>query len=91
MIYRPNSLRIQYARTFVTFHYHLQLVVPLPLAIRLKNLSMREEWATECERLASACEEWESKVKNVKTNVCSAAAKFDAELARFKVLQRQHQ
>ena len=52
--------------------------------------SVREEWASERERLASACHEWESKVKSVEMNLGTAAAKFDAGLACFAVLQRQH-
>jgi hypothetical protein len=32
-------------------------------------LSVREEWATERERLTSAREEWESKVRSVETLV----------------------
>jgi len=40
---------------------------------------------------ASAREEWESKVENIEINLGTAAAKFDAGVARLPVLQRQHQ
>jgi hypothetical protein len=53
---------------------------------------MREEWPSERKRLASAREEWESKVKAVETNLRTIAAKFDAEVASLAVSQqRQHQ
>ena len=39
--------------------------------------------------LASAREEWESKVKSAETNFSTSAAKFDAGLASLAVLQRQ--
>ena len=47
----------------------------------------------ERERLASAREEWATKMKNVEINLSTAAAKFDAGLAGLAVLQcqRQHQ
>lgn len=35
------------------------------------------------ERLTSAREEWESKVKTVETNLSTTAAKFDAGLESF--------
>jgi hypothetical protein len=35
---------------------------------------VREEWASERERLASAREEWESKVNAVETNLRTTAA-----------------
>jgi hypothetical protein len=40
--------------------------------------SIQEEWATECKHLTSAHKEWESKVKNIETNLSTAAAKFGA-------------
>jgi hypothetical protein len=49
--------------------------------------SVREEWASERERLSSARKEWE----NLKTNLGTAAAKFDAGLASLVLLQRQQQ
>jgi hypothetical protein len=49
--------------------------------------SVGGQWLRE--RLASACEKWESEVKNVDTNLGTAAAKFDAGLASLAVLQRQ--
>ena len=52
--------------------------------------SIHEEWASERERLTSAQEEWESKVKAIWTNLGTIAAKFDAGLAGLAVLQ-QHQ
>ena len=54
-------------------------------------LSVREEWASECEHLASAREEQETKVKAVETSLSTAASKFDAGLASLAVLQRQQQ
>jgi hypothetical protein len=53
--------------------------------------SMHEEWALERERLTSAREEWESKVKAVKTNLGTTAAEFDAGLASLAVLQQRQQ
>jgi hypothetical protein len=44
--------------------------------------------ASERERLASAREEWESKVRAVESNLGAAAAKFDAGLASLVVLQQ---
>jgi hypothetical protein len=52
--------------------------------------SVCEEWASERERLASAREEWESKVRAVETNLGTTVAKFYAELASHAVLH-QHQ
>ena len=52
---------------------------------------MREEWALECECLASTQEEWETKVKAVETSLGTAASKFDAGLVSLAVLQRQQQ
>jgi hypothetical protein len=49
--------------------------------------SSREEWVAECERLAYAREEWESKVRSIEANLGTAAAKFDAGLAILVVLQ----
>lgn len=45
--------------------------------------------ATERERLASAGDEWETKVKTVESNLGNIAAKFDAGLATLALLQRQ--
>jgi hypothetical protein len=53
--------------------------------------SVREEWAEESERLASAREEWESKVKAVETNLGTTAAKFHVGLASLAVLQQRQQ
>ena len=52
---------------------------------------MREQWATEGEQPASAREVWESKMKSFETNFGTAAAKFDARLASWAVLQCRHQ
>jgi hypothetical protein len=52
---------------------------------------VREEWALERERLASAWEEQETKVKAVKTSLGTAASKFDAGLASLAILQHQQQ
>jgi hypothetical protein len=52
---------------------------------------VREEWASERERLASAREEWETKVNSVETNLGMTAAKFDAGLANLAVLQQRQQ
>lgn len=51
--------------------------------------AVREEWASERERLALACEEWESKVKSVESNFGSASAKVDAGLASLALMQTQ--
>jgi hypothetical protein len=51
--------------------------------------SVHKEWATGCQRLASAREEWQSKVENFESNLGTAAAKFDAGLASLTVLQLQ--
>jgi hypothetical protein len=44
-------------------------------------------WASERECLASAREEWESKVKTIETNLSTTAAKFGVGLASHVVLQ----
>jgi hypothetical protein len=49
--------------------------------------TVREEWASEHERLASARKEWETKVKCVETNLGTTAVKFNAGLASLAVLQ----
>jgi hypothetical protein len=51
--------------------------------------SIREEYASEHERLASALEEWESKVRNVETDLGAVAAKPDAGLVNLAALQQQ--
>jgi hypothetical protein len=51
--------------------------------------SVREECALERERLASAREEWESKVRAVETNIGTTAAKFNPGLGSLAVVQRQ--
>ena len=43
-----------------------------------------------CECLASAHEEWGSKIKSVETNLSPTAAKFNAGLTSLAVLQQQH-
>jgi hypothetical protein len=53
--------------------------------------SVREEWASEQERLASAREEWESEVRAVGGNLGATAVKFGAGLATLGVLQRGRQ
>jgi hypothetical protein len=52
---------------------------------------VHKEWASEHERLASAREEWETKVKAVETSLGTTASKFDAGLASLAVLQCQQQ
>lgn len=49
--------------------------------------TVREEWASEHERLASARKEWETKVECVETNLGTTAVKFNAGLASLAVLQ----
>ena len=52
---------------------------------------MRDEWASERKRLASAWEEWESKVRVVESHLGATAAKFDAGLGSLALLQRRWQ
>jgi hypothetical protein len=52
---------------------------------------VREERALERERLTSAREEWESKVRAVESNLGATAAKFGAGLASLAVLQQGRQ
>jgi hypothetical protein len=50
--------------------------------------SVREEWASEHERLAFAREEWENKVKTVEMNLSATAAKFEPGFSHcWKVLR----
>ena len=52
-------------------------------------LSVREECASECEQLASAWKEWETKVKCVEKNIGTTTAKFNASLAVLQLCQQQ--
>jgi hypothetical protein len=52
-----------------------------------KKSSVREEWAAERERLVSAREEWEGRVRFAE----SMGEQFDVGLAGLAVLQQQHQ
>jgi len=53
--------------------------------------TVREERASERERLAFAREEWENKANSVETNLGSTAAKFESGLASLAVLECQQQ
>lgn len=52
-------------------------------------ISVWEDWALERERLASAREEWVSKVDSVASNLGSALARIDAGLALLASMQSQ--
>ena len=52
-------------------------------------LTLREEWASERERLAFAREEWDNKANSIETNLGSTAANFESRLVSLAVLERQ--
>jgi hypothetical protein len=69
----------------------IQVLADWKKSVEGQWFSVREEWGSESERLASAREEWESMVKPVETNLGTTAAKFDAGLASLAVLQQRQQ